>query len=102
MPQALLLSAGQRPRAKRRVATGSDPSASIVLQASSTEHASKTMCHEHFGGTRVKAPAEHRLPVHTKAERELLVNVWSQRGQTWERWHEIGPACLQFVCHSAN
>ena len=81
MPQAVLLSAGQRRRAKRRVATGSDPSASVLLQASATQHLSKPLSREHFGGTRVKAPAEHRLPVHTKAERELLVNLWAQRGQ---------------------
>ncbi len=44
----------------------------------------------------MKDPAEHRLHVQTKAEREFTVNLWAQRGQ------KHGKECIQLMLHDFN
>ena len=71
--------AGLQPDADEPAATSTgNPAAE---QASACAHLSARISRTHFGGSRVKAPAEHRLPVQTRAEHQLLVDLWSQHGR---------------------
>ena len=88
--------AGHEPADHPPSAETFQPPATGSLQASASSYLFGSLSRQHFGGRRVKAPAEHRMPVHTSAERDLLIDLWSQHGK------KPGKDCMKLVLRDFN
>lgn len=90
------LFAGAEPVDPEPLATALQTPHAEGLQASASSYLLPTLSRDRFGGPRVKAPAEHRTPVQTPAERNLLIELWAEHGK------KPGRDCMKLVLRDFN